>query len=30
MDINENNFKILSGYLANTLSPDPSIRRPGK
>jgi hypothetical protein len=30
MDINENNFKILTGCLANTLSPDPSVRRPGE
>ena len=30
MDINENNFKILTEYLANTLSPDPAVRRPGK
>lgn len=30
MDINENNFKILTEYLSNTLSPDPSVRRPGE
>lgn len=29
MDINDNNFKILTEYLANTLSPDPAVRRPG-
>lgn len=30
MDITENNFRILSEYLDNTLSPDPNVRRPGK
>lgn len=30
MDINDNNFRILTDYLANTLNPDPSVRRPGK
>lgn len=30
MDITENNFRILSEYLGNTLSPDPNVRRPGK
>ena len=30
MDINDNNFKIMSDYLANTLNPDVNVRRPGK
>ena len=30
MDITENNFRILSDYLQNTLNPDPNVRRPGK
>lgn len=30
MDITENNFRIMSEYLANTLNPDVNVRRPGK
>lgn len=30
MDINDNNIKVMSEFLANTLSPDPDVRRPGK
>lgn len=30
MDITDNNFKIMSDYLANTLNPDVNVRRPGK
>lgn len=30
MDITENNFRIMSEYLSNTLSPDVNVRRPGK
>lgn len=30
MDITENNFRIMSEYLANTLNPNVEVRRPGK
>lgn len=30
MDITDNNFQIMSEYLANTLNPDVNVRRPGK
>lgn len=30
MDITDNNFRIMSEYLANTLNPDVNVRRPGK
>jgi hypothetical protein len=30
MDVTDNNFTILIGYLQNTLNPDPAVRRPGK
>ncbi|KAL7018978.1 hypothetical protein ACKWTF_010969 [Chironomus riparius] len=30
MDINDNNFRILTEYLANTLNPDPAVRRPAE
>lgn len=30
MDISENNFRIVSQHLVNTLNPDVNIRRPGK
>lgn len=30
MEQNEENFKLLAQYLQHTLSPDASIRRPGK
>lgn len=30
MDITDNNFRIMSEYLANTLNPDVNVRRPGE
>lgn len=30
MEISDENLRILSGYLQQTLSPDAEIRRPGK
>lgn len=29
MEINETNLQQLGGYLQQTLSPDPNVRRPG-
>lgn len=30
MELNDTNFQTLAQYLQQTLSPDPSVRRPGK
>ena len=30
MELNEGNLQALAGYLQQTLSPDPSVRRAGK
>jgi hypothetical protein len=29
MEINEANLQGLAGYIAQTLSPDPTVRKPG-
>lgn len=30
MEVNNENLQLLAGYLQQTLSPDPNVRRPGK